>query len=114
MIRAARRSRIRPDAGEVAATRRRRGRGILVGRTGGDHPGPGGRSSIGDPSMALTPSTMLPLGSKAPDFRLPDTDGKTVSLADFRDAPALVVAFLCNHCPYVKHVRHGLAALARD
>src|SRR4051812_31375261 len=64
--------------------------------------------------MALTPSTMLPLGSKAPDFRLPDTDGKTVSLADFQDAPALVVAFLCNHCPYVKHVRHGLAALARD
>jgi peroxiredoxin len=64
--------------------------------------------------MALTPSTMLPLGSKAPDFRLPDTDGKTVSLADFQDAPALVVAFLCNHCPYVKHIRHGLAALARE
>ena len=59
--------------------------------------------------MALTPSTMLPLGSKAPDFRLPDTDGRTVSLDDFKDAPALLVIFLCNHCPYVKHVRHGLA-----
>jgi len=64
--------------------------------------------------MALTPSTMLALGSKAPDFRLPDTEGKTVSLADFRDAPALLVIFLCNHCPYVKHVRHELAKLARD
>jgi peroxiredoxin len=64
--------------------------------------------------MALTPSTMLPLGSQAPDFRLPDTDGKTVSLNDFKDAPALLVIFLCNHCPYVKHVRHGLAALARE
>lgn len=63
--------------------------------------------------MALTPSTMLPLGSKAPDFRLPDTDGRTVSLDDFKDAPALLVIFLCNHCPYVKHVRHELAALAR-
>jgi peroxiredoxin len=64
--------------------------------------------------MALTPSTMLPLGSKAPDFRLPDTDGRTVSLDDFKDAPALLVIFLCNHCPYVKHVRHELAALARE
>ena len=64
--------------------------------------------------MALTPSTMLPLGSKAPDFRLPDTDGRTVSLDDFKDAPALLVIFLCNHCPYVKHVRHELAQLARE
>jgi len=48
--------------------------------------------------MALTASTMLPLGSRAPDFRLPDTDGQTVSLGDFRDAPALLVAFICNHC----------------
>lgn len=62
--------------------------------------------------MALTPSTMLPLGTPAPDFRLPDTDGRTVSLGDFRDAPALLVAFICNHCPYVKHVRHELARLA--
>lgn len=64
--------------------------------------------------MALTPSTMLPLGSPAPAFRLPDTDGRLVALEDFRDAPALLVIFLCNHCPYVKHVRHELAALARD
>ena len=64
--------------------------------------------------MALTPSTMLALGSPAPGFRLPDTDGRLVALDDFRDAPALLVAFLCNHCPYVKHVRHGLAELARE
>jgi peroxiredoxin len=64
--------------------------------------------------MALTPSTMLALGTSAPDFRLPDTNGKTVSLADFKDAPALLVVFMCNHCPYVKHIRAGLAALARD
>jgi len=64
--------------------------------------------------MALTPSTMLPLGSKAPGFRLPDTDGAEVSLDDFRDAPALLVIFLCNHCPYVKHVRYDLVELGRD
>jgi peroxiredoxin len=57
---------------------------------------------------------MLPLGTKAPDFRLPDTVGKIVSLADFKAAPGLVVVFMCNHCPYVKHVREGLAKLARD
>jgi peroxiredoxin len=64
--------------------------------------------------MALTPSTMLPLGTTAPDFRLPDTNGKTVSLADFKDKPVLLVVFMCNHCPYVKHIRTGLAQLARD
>jgi peroxiredoxin len=64
--------------------------------------------------MVATNSTMLPLGTQAPDFRLPDTTGKTMSLADFRNAPALVVVFMCNHCPYVKHLRGGLAALARD
>jgi peroxiredoxin len=64
--------------------------------------------------MSLTPSTMLPLGTTAPDFKLPDTDGKTVSLADFKDKPALLVLFICNHCPYVKHIRAGLAQLARD
>ena len=64
--------------------------------------------------MALTPSTMTPLGTPAPDFRLPDTDGKLVSLADFAGAPALLVAFICNHCPYVKHVRSAFAQLARD
>ncbi|MGB7768867.1 MAG: thioredoxin family protein [Verrucomicrobiia bacterium] len=64
--------------------------------------------------MALTPSTMLPLGTTAPNFELPDTDGKTVALADFKDAPALLVLFICNHCPYVKHLRAGFAQLARD
>jgi peroxiredoxin len=64
--------------------------------------------------MALTPSTMLALGSKAPDFRLPDVDGTMVGLADFAAAPALLVMFICNHCPYVKHVRHELAKLGRE
>jgi peroxiredoxin len=64
--------------------------------------------------MVATNSTMLPLGTVAPEFRLPDTQGKTVSLADFKDAPALAVVFMCSHCPYVKHVRGGLAKLARD
>jgi peroxiredoxin len=66
------------------------------------------------PAMALTPSTMLPLGTQAPDFHLPDTNGKTVTLADFKDKPAFLVVFMCNHCPYVKHIRAGLADLARD
>jgi peroxiredoxin len=57
---------------------------------------------------------MLPLGTRAPDFRLPDPSGKIFSLADFKSAPALVVIFMCNHCPYVKHIRDGLAKLARD
>ena len=58
--------------------------------------------------MALTPSTMLPLGTMAPDFHLPDTNGKMVSPADFKDAAALLVIFMCNHCPYVIHIREGL------
>ena len=62
--------------------------------------------------MALTPSTMLPLGTPAPDFALPSTEGETVRLGDFGAAPALVVAFICNHCPYVKHVRKPLRDLA--
>ncbi|MGD0168089.1 MAG: thioredoxin family protein [Gaiellaceae bacterium] len=64
--------------------------------------------------MSLTPSTMLPLGTTAPDFELPDTNGKTVSLADYQNKSALLVLFICNHCPYVKHIRAGLAQLARD
>jgi peroxiredoxin len=64
--------------------------------------------------MVLTPSTMLPLGTKAPAFSLPDTNGKTVSLADFSGKPALLVIFMCNHCPYVKHVAAGLAQLGKD
>lgn len=57
---------------------------------------------------------MVPLGTGAPDFQLPDPGGKTVSLADFKDKSALLVVFMCNHCPYVKHLRAGLAQLARD
>lgn len=64
--------------------------------------------------MALTPSTMLPLGTKAPEFTLTDTNRKKVSLADFKDAPAVVIIFMCNHCPYVRHVADGLADLAWD
>lgn len=57
---------------------------------------------------------MLPLGTVAPNFSLPDTNGKTVSLDDFNDNTALLVAFICNHCPYVKHIRKGLASLGKD
>lgn len=57
---------------------------------------------------------MLPLGTTAPDFRLPDTAGKAVALADFQGKPALLVVFMCNHCPYVKHIAAGLAQLARE
>jgi peroxiredoxin len=57
---------------------------------------------------------MLTLGTRAPEFALPDTEGGVVSLSDFRGAPALLVIFMCNHCPYVKHVRHALAELARE
>ena len=64
--------------------------------------------------MVLTPSTMLPLGKQAPDFSLPNVDGKTVSLANFKGAPALLVVFMCNHCPYVKHVADGVARFAKD
>ena len=64
--------------------------------------------------MAMTPSTMLPLGTTAPDFKLPDTNGKMVSLADFKDKSALLVLFICNHCPFVKHIRGALARLGSD
>ena len=64
--------------------------------------------------MALTTSTMLPLGTRTPAFSLPDTTGKTVSDKDFASAKALLVMFICNHCPYVKHVRSGLAQLGKD
>jgi len=65
--------------------------------------------------MSRTESTMLPLGTPAPDFSLPDTvSDQTVSRDDFGAAPALLVAFICNHCPYVKHIRDGWAQLARD
>ena len=64
--------------------------------------------------MALTPSTMLPLGTPAPDFSLPATDGSLVSLSSFKNNKLLVVAFICNHCPFVKHIRAQLAQVGRD
>ncbi len=64
--------------------------------------------------MVRTASTMLPLGTLAPDFSLCDPEGKVVSLADFDGAAALLVAFLCNHCPYVKHIADHFAQLARQ
>jgi len=64
--------------------------------------------------MTAVSSTMLDLGTAAPDFSLPDTTGKQVSLADFKDASALLVVFMCNHCPYVKHISRALAEFARD
>ena len=60
-------------------------------------------------------STMVALGTRAPDFALPDsTTSATVSLADFAAAPALLIIFLSNHCPYVKLIRGGLAEFGRD
>ncbi len=64
--------------------------------------------------MAKTPSTMIPLFTPAPDFRLPDTDGRLVSRDDFRDAKALLVMFLCNHCPFVVHIRERLTELCHN
>ena len=64
--------------------------------------------------MVAVNSTMLPLGTAAPDFRLPDsTNDKDVSLSDVKGKPLLVM-FICNHCPFVKHIRDGLAQLGRD
>lgn len=63
--------------------------------------------------MALTPSTMLELGTDAPDFSLTDTAGRVVSRGDFAGRPLLVM-FICNHCPYVKHVAPELARIGRD
>lgn len=64
--------------------------------------------------MAKTASTMLPLGSAAPDFSLPDVNGTVHGLRDFSTTRGLVIAFICNHCPYVRHVRHAFAQFARD
>ena len=65
--------------------------------------------------MAQTASTMLPLGTLAPDFHLPEPlTGKTVSLDDFQNAPALLVMVICNHCPFVKHIRQELIRFAHD
>ena len=65
--------------------------------------------------MAETPSTMLALGTKAPDFSLPDVvSGRSVTLASFAGKKALLVMFVCRHCPYVRHVQPELARLGRD
>ncbi|MYH08985.1 MAG: thioredoxin family protein [Gemmatimonadales bacterium] len=64
--------------------------------------------------MVLTPSTMVELGTPAPDFRLPDPSGREWVLSDVVGEGGLLVAFICNHCPYVIHLRHGLAEFARD
>ena len=65
--------------------------------------------------MTLTPSTMLALGTKAPDFQLPDVvTGNIISLATFAENKALLVMFICQHCPFVKHVQQELANLGRD
>jgi peroxiredoxin len=64
--------------------------------------------------MVKTASTMLELGTKAPDFSLPDARGGQFSLLEFDNASALLIVFMCNHCPYVKHVADELARLARD
>jgi len=65
--------------------------------------------------MALTPSTMAALGTKAPDFLLPEvTSGMAISPASFRNKKALLVMFICRHCPYVQHVKAELARLGKD
>lgn len=65
--------------------------------------------------MARTLSNMMPLGTKAPDFTLPDTiSGKQLSLDDLKSDKATVIMFICNHCPFVKHVDAGIVSLAND
>ena len=65
--------------------------------------------------MALTLSTMLELGTKAPDFSLPDvSSGTTISLSSFKNKRALLVMFICQHCPYVQHIKDELGKFGRD
>lgn len=65
--------------------------------------------------MALTPTKQIPLGFQAPDFNLPDTvSGNHLSLNTLKGEKATVMMFICNHCPYVKHVIDGIVALAND
>ena len=65
--------------------------------------------------MVLTPSNMIPLGMEAPDFKLPDpVEGGEKSLVDLKSDKATVIMFICNHCPYVKHIQIGLVELAND
>jgi peroxiredoxin len=64
--------------------------------------------------MAATPSTMLALGTPIPSFRLPDLEGRIVSPDQFRSAPALLVAFICRHCPFVRHIRQEFSQFAKE
>ncbi len=64
--------------------------------------------------MVRTASTMLPLGSQAPDFSLPNVDGQTLTLSDFQGKAGLLVVFMCNHCPFVVHLRPHLAEFAKE
>ena len=64
--------------------------------------------------MTQTTSTMMALGTKAPYFSLQDTYENTVSLSDFDQAEALLVMFICNHCPFVKHIREQLASIGAE
>lgn len=64
--------------------------------------------------MAATESTMLELGTPAPNFNLPDLDGKVVCIDDFWESRLLLVCFICPHCPFVRHVRTEIARLAAD
>lgn len=64
--------------------------------------------------MAISSTMELPIGAKAPDFSDPNIDGKIISLKDFADAPTLLIMFICNHCPYVQHLREHLAQLVKE
>ena len=65
--------------------------------------------------MARTPSNMIPLGSSAPSFELPDTlSGQAISLEKTKGEKGTLIFFICNHCPFVKHINQGLVALAKD
>ncbi len=64
--------------------------------------------------MPAVPSTMLPLGTPLPEFALPDTGGKVVTSVSLGTGKGVLVMFLCNHCPYVKHLREGLAEFGRE
>lgn len=65
--------------------------------------------------MAKTPSNMIPLGSIAPDFALPDSlSGKTLSLAELKSDSATLIMFICNHCPFVKHLNSEISKLAKE
>jgi len=73
-----------------------------------------GFHSLEEQLMAKTLSTMLDLGTRAPDFGLPNVNGETVRRDDFRGKKGLLVVFICNHCPYVKHIAHKFAEVAKE